>query len=284
MKYIGAHVSIAGGLSEAPKRAAEIGATAFGLFTKNQRQWVAPTLTQEAIVGFVEACKEYGYKSNQILPHDSYLINLCNPDKEKRRKSVDAFIEEFHRVEALGLDRLNFHPGSALKSDRKESALLVAQGIQEALEQSSSAYAVIETTAGQGSNLGDSFEELALIIEHIPLADRVGVCIDTCHIYAAGYELRTPEGYDKSMGRFDSLIGFDKLMGVHLNDAKSDFASRLDRHHSLGLGTIGLDPFKWIMEDSRFDGVPLILETIEPDLWKDEIAMLKQFAGEGSDR
>ncbi len=278
MKYIGAHVSISGGLSEAPKRAAEIGATAFGLFTKNQRQWSAPDLTQEGIISFLDACKQYGYTKEQILPHDSYLINLANPDAEKRQKSLNAFIDEFRRVDALGLDRLNFHPGSALKSERATAARLVAQGIQEALQETPHVYAVIETTAGQGTNLGNTFEEIAAIMDHIPLVERVGVCIDTCHIFAAGYELRTAEGYEKTMNQFESLIGFDKLMGVHLNDAKSNLGSRLDRHHSLGMGMIGLEPFRWMMEDSRFDKVPMILETIDSDLWSSEINRLKGFA------
>lgn len=278
MKYIGAHVSIAGSLAEAPKRASEIGATAFGMFTKNQKQWKSPPLTREQIVSFVEACKQYGYGKGQILPHDSYLINLANPDKEKRLKSLNAFIDEFHRADALGLDRLNFHPGSALKSDRKGACRLVAEGIQEALQETPGVYAVIETTAGQGANLGNTFEELATIIEQVPLHERVGVCIDTCHIFAAGYELRTPEGYEDTMSKFGSLIGFNKLMGMHLNDAKSELASRVDRHHSLGLGSLGLEVFQRIMQDQRFNGIPLILETVEPALWSAEIDLLKGYA------
>ncbi len=281
MKYIGAHVSISGGVDQAPLRAAELGASAFGLFTKNQRQWQVPPLTDEMIASFKQNCISAGYKADQILPHDSYLINLANPDKEKRQKSVDAFVEEFHRVEQLGLDRLNFHPGSSLKSDRTEACKLVSLGIQEALHESTGVLAVIETTAGQGTNLGNSFEEIAMIIEGIKDSHRVGVCIDTCHIFAAGYDIRNIESYTKTMESFEKIIGFDKLLGVHLNDAKSELSSALDRHHSLGEGNIGLLAFQQIMEDPRFDKVPMILETIDSEKWKEEISLLKGYSTNG---
>jgi len=278
MKYIGAHVSASGGVFNAPKNAHEIGATAFALFTKNQRQWKAKPLAQEDISRFKEAMETYGYTPKQVLPHDSYLINLGNPDDEKRKKSTDAFIDEMQRVEQLGLDRLNFHPGAHLKKISSERCYdLIAEAIDIGLSETSSVFAVIETTAGQGSNVGRTFEEIAEIMERIQHTERVGVCIDTCHIFAAGYDLRTQGAYEVTMEQFKSVIGFDKLMGFHLNDAKSELGSRVDRHNSLGEGNLGWDAFSYIMKDPRIDEIPLILETIEPERWPDEIRTLMQY-------
>jgi deoxyribonuclease IV len=279
MKYIGAHVSASGGLSNAPRNACEIGATAFALFTKNQRQWKAREISEEETAEFKEAMKACGYTAKQVLPHDSYLINLANPDDEKREKSLLSFIHEMERAARLGLDRLNFHPGAFLDGDPKSAIRLVAECIDAALSATEGVCAVIENTAGQGSSLGRTFEEIAAIIDAIKQKERVGVCLDTCHAFAAGYDIVSREAYEQTMGEFERLIGFDKLMGMHLNDAKSTLASRVDRHNSLGKGNIGLEPFRFIMEDSRIDEVPLILETIEPDLWPDEIALLKNMAG-----
>ena len=279
MKYIGAHVSASGGVFNAPANAKEIGATAFALFTKNQRQWRSKPLTPEDITQFKNQMTLCGYKPFQVLPHDSYLINLGNPDPEKRQKSLDSFIHEMQRVAGLGLDRLNFHPGAHLKLiEPGESIRLVAEGVDRALSETEGVAAVIETTAGQGSALGRTFEEIAEIIDLVQQKERVGVCIDTCHIFAAGYDIRDEESYEKTMTQFESIIGFDKLMGVHLNDAKSEFASRVDRHHSLGKGNIGMKTFTLLMQDPRFDNIPLILETIDSDIWVDEIAMLKDLA------
>lgn len=279
MKYIGAHVSASGGVFNAPANAKQIGATAFALFTKNQRQWHAKPLTPEDISEFKNQMQICGYEPFQVLPHDSYLINLGNPDPEKRKKSLDSFIHELQRVESLGLDRLNFHPGAHLKLvEPGESIRFIAEGIDAALSETDSVAAVIETTAGQGSALGRTFEEIAEIIDLVKQKDRVGVCIDTCHIFAAGYDIRNEETYGKTMEQFESIIGFDKLMGAHLNDAKSAYSSRVDRHHSLGKGNIGMDTFSLLMKDSRFDNIPLILETIDSDIWVDEIALLKDMA------
>jgi deoxyribonuclease-4 len=278
MYYIGAHVSAAGGAFNAVKNAAEIGANAFALFTKNQKQWKAPPLTEEQITLFKDAMKKYDFKAEQVLPHDSYLINLGNPDKEKREISTDAFTEELRRVSQLGLDRLNFHPGAHLnKIEPKECMKLIAEGIDLALNEVEGVYAVIETTAGQGSALGRSFEEIATIIEFMKNQDRVGVCIDTCHIFAAGYDIRSQELFNAVMDDYDKIIGFDKLMGMHLNDAKSDYESNVDRHAPLGDGNLGLEPFKAMMADERFKNIPLVLETNEPQRWPDEIKLLRSF-------
>lgn len=280
MKYIGAHVSASGSLANAPKNAHEIGATAFALFTKNQRQWMAKPLTAAEIAEFKECCAKYGYGPQQILPHDSYLINLGNPTDEGLGKSRAAFIDEMARCGALGLDRLNFHPGSHLGAISEEECLnLIAESINLALSKTEGVTAVIENTAGQGSNLGYKFEHLAYIIDRVEDKARVGVCIDTCHSFAGGYDLSTEEGFKRVFDEFDKVVGFSYLRGMHLNDAKKGVGSRVDRHEVLGSGTIGWNAFKMIMEDSRFDNIPLILETPEPELWPQEIATLKGYAG-----
>jgi deoxyribonuclease-4 len=277
-KYVGAHVSASGGVENAPLNAREIGATAFALFTKNQRQWVAKPLTEESISAFKKHCKEAGYGPSQVLPHDSYLINLGNPDPAALKKSRDAFLDEMQRCEQLGLDRLNFHPGGHLnKTTDEESISLIAESINQVHEKTSGVTAVIENTAGQGSHLGYTFEQIAAIMELVSDQDRVGVCIDTCHAFTAGYELRTREGFDDTFKRFEELIGFQFLKGMHLNDSKKELGSRVDRHDNLGKGFLGMDPFRWIMADDRFNGVPLVLETPDDSLWEEEIKLLKSF-------
>nr|WP_314263851.1 deoxyribonuclease IV [uncultured Moellerella sp.] len=276
MKYIGAHVSAAGGVDQAVIRAHEINATAFALFTKNQRQWKAAALTDEVIARFKENCQKYGYGKQQILPHDSYLINLGHPETEALDKSRDAFLDELQRCEQLGIGLLNFHPGSHLnKIDIDLCLARISESINIALDKTEDVTAVIENTAGQGTNLGFSFEHLAAIIDGVEDKERVGVCIDTCHAFAAGYDLRTQENCDETFKQFDDIVGFRFLKAMHLNDAKSEFSSRVDRHHSLGEGNIGYTPFSYIMKDSRFDGIPLILETVNADIWPQEIAWLK---------
>lgn len=276
MKYVGAHVSAAGGLANAAIRADEIGATAFALFTKNQRQWRAAPLTTEVIDDFKAACEKYGFGPGQILPHDSYLINLGHPVEEALEKSREAFLDEVQRCEQLGLTLLNFHPGSHLMQIDVDACLArIAESINITLDNTKGVTAVIENTAGQGSNLGFKFEHLAAIIDGVEDKSRVGVCIDTCHAFAAGYDLRTTETCRDTFAEFERIVGFEYLRGMHLNDAKSAFGSRVDRHHSLGEGNIGHDAFRFIMQDSRFDGIPMVLETINPDIWAEEIAWLK---------
>ncbi|WP_323667142.1 deoxyribonuclease IV [Pectobacterium punjabense] len=279
MKYIGAHVSAAGGVDQAVIRAHEIKATAFALFTKNQRQWQAAALSTEVIDRFKAACEQYAYAPAQILPHDSYLINLGHPDSEALEKSRIAFIDEMSRCQQLGLSLLNFHPGSHLKQIEEADCLArIAESINIALAETDRVTAVIENTAGQGSNLGFRFEHLAAIIDGVEDKSRVGVCIDTCHAFAGGYDLRTEADCAATFAEFDRIVGFRYLRGMHLNDAKSAFGSRVDRHHSLGEGNIGKTAFSYIMKDPRFDGIPMILETVNPDIWADEIAWLKSEA------
>ena len=278
MKYIGAHVSASGGVFNAPVNAHEIGATAFALFTKNQKQWVAKPLTDEEIGKFKDNCAKYGYRAAQILPHDSYLINLGSPREEGLQKSRAAFIDEMRRCEQLGLDRLNFHPGSHLKEISVDECLAtIAHSINLALDKTQGVTAVIENTAGQGSNLGYTFEQIAKIIEQVEDKSRVGVCIDTCHSFAAGYDLSTELGFTQVFEHFENVIGFKYLRGMHLNDATKPLASKVDRHSTLGNGVLGMVPFQMIMKDSRFDGIPLILETPDPDIWAQELDTLRSF-------
>ncbi len=275
MKYIGAHVSIAGGVENAPVNAQKIGAKAFALFTKNQRQWTAAPLTRESIDLFKQRCEEYGYTAKHILPHDSYLINLGNPEKEALEKSRAAFLDEMQRCEQLGLDRLNFHPGSSLKKVSDEECLrTIAESINIALDKTQGVCAVIENTAGQGSNLGYSFEQIAYVIDRVEDKSRVGVCIDTCHAFAAGYDLKSESGFGETFEHFGEVIGFKYLKGMHLNDSKKGVGSHVDRHEDIGKGELGIVPFRLLMHDPRFDDLPLVLETPDEDRWAEEISML----------
>ncbi|MGL5597450.1 MAG: deoxyribonuclease IV [Aeromonas sp.] len=281
MKYIGAHVSAAGGVENTIARAQAIGANAFALFTKNQRQWQAAPLSDATIHAFKAACDKGGFLPEQILPHDSYLINLGHPDPEALAKSRDAFLDELTRCAQLGLCYLNFHPGSHLKQIPEAASLkLVSESINWALERSEGVTAVIENTAGQGTNLGWSFEHLATIIDGVEDKSRVGICLDTCHAFAAGYDLRTAQSCAAVFAEFDQTVGFEYLKGMHINGAKSTFASRVDRHHSLQEGHLGEAVFVHIMNDARFDKIPLILETIDESIWPQEISWLRHLANQ----
>jgi deoxyribonuclease-4 len=279
MKFVGAHVHASGGVENAPLNATKIEAKAFALFTKNQKQWNAAPLSEKSITQFKINCEKYNFSPEYILPHDSYLINLGHPQKEALEKSRNAFLDEMQRCEQLGLTLLNFHPGSTLKEiDVEECLRRIAESINIALNQTKGVCAVIENTAGQGSNVGSKFEELAYIIDHVEDKSRVGVCIDTCHAFAAGYDFREKHFFDKTFEQFDRTIGFRYLRGMHLNDSKKELGSRVDRHENIGMGEIGLEPFLWIMKDKRFDNIPLILETPDEDKWKEEIEMFYEGA------
>jgi deoxyribonuclease-4 len=275
MKYIGAHVSASGGVENAPVNAHQICAKAFALFTKNQKQWFSKPLTEQNINLFKENCEKYSFKPEHILPHDSYLINLGNPVVENLKKSRSAFLDEIRRCELLGLDRLNFHPGSHLKQISEEECLdTIAESINITFDKTKGVLAVIENTAGQGTNLGYKFEHLKYIIDRVEDKSRMGVCLDTCHSFAAGYDIKSEEGYNKTFEEFDRIVGFEYLKGMHINDSKKDLATRVDRHDSLGKGFLGEDVFIRIMNDPRFDNIPLILETPDDSLWAGEIRWL----------
>jgi deoxyribonuclease IV len=278
MKYLGAHVSSSGGVENAPINANNIGAKAFALFTKNQRQWFSNPLTQTNIKKFRENCEKFDYKPFQILSHDSYLINLGHPEKEPLEKSRESFLDEMQRCEQLSLDRLNFHPGSHLKQISEEECLgRIAESINIVLDKTVGVTAVLENTAGQGSNLGYKFEQLKFIIDKVEDKSRVGVCIDTCHAYTSGYNIKTPEGFKETFSEFDKIIGFKYLRGMHINDSKKEYATRVDRHENIGKGFLGEDVFQMLMNDPRFDDIPLILETPEESLWEEEIRKLYTF-------
>ena len=284
-KFVGAHVSTSGGVQNAPLNAMKIGAKAFALFTKNQKRWVAKPFDTKTLDAWFKNLSDSKIEPKHILPHDSYLINLGHPEDEKLQKSRDAFIDELQRCDMLGLDRLNFHPGSHLvkigkrdpEYDEKlryaqlECLDVIATSINIALDKTKNVKAVIENTAGQGTNLGYSFEHLEYIIDRVEDKSRIGVCIDTCHMFTAGYDIRTKEAYEKTWKEFDKIVGFEFLMGMHINDSKPPLGSRVDRHHSLGQGEIGWDAFEFIMNDSRMDDIPLILETIDETIWDQEI-------------
>lgn len=275
MKFVGAHVSASGGVFNAPANAQKIGAKAFALFTKNQRQWEAKPLEQEDIDKFKIALEKSQILPKHVLPHDSYLINLGHHDVEQRQKSLEAFIDEAKRCEQLGLDKLNFHPGSHLKMMSEEACLeLISQNMNETLRQTKNVTLVVENTAGQGSNLGYKMEHLAYLMQNSIDKARVGICIDTCHLFSSGYDIRDEESYRQTMKKFDTIVGFQYLKGMHLNDSKPDLGKRVDRHDSIGKGKLGVEPFSFIMNDDRMDDMPLILETIDDTLWAEEITLL----------
>jgi deoxyribonuclease-4 len=276
MKKIGAHVSVSGGVEMAPVNALGIGADAFALFTKNQRQWVAKPLSVESITLFKENCEKEGFDIRYILPHDSYLINLGHPDREGMEKSRAAFLDEMRRCELLGLKMLNFHPGSHLNKISIEKCLdRIAESVNMTLDKTTGVTAVIENTAGQGSNVGNEFWHLRYIIDKVEDKSRVGVCLDTCHTYTAGYDIVNE--YDRVFTEFDEVVGRNYLCAIHLNDSKKPLGSRVDRHDSIGKGLIGIDFFRRFMQDSRFNDMPVILETPDDTIWRDEIKMLRSF-------
>lgn len=281
MRFIGAHVSAAGGVQNAPLNAQNIGANAFALFVKNQRQWSAKPLEDAAVEAFKQNLSAAKILPEHVLPHDSYLINLGHPDDAKREQSFNAFLDEISRVERLGLKLLNFHPGSHLNEISETECLnLIAECMNEAIRRTRDVKLVIENTAGQGSNLGYKFEHLAHLIDKVNDCGRVGVCLDTCHTFAAGYDLRSNEAYAKTMRDFDAIVGYEFLSAMHLNDSKFGINSRKDRHESLGKGHLGIDAFKNIINDERIGEIPLILETIDESVWADEIKILRNLQKE----
>jgi deoxyribonuclease IV len=279
MKYIGAHVTASGGVENAPLNASQIGANAFALFTKNQRQWKSTPLSEKSIKLFKKNCEKNNLDTKYILPHDSYLINLGSPDEEGLMKSRDAFLDEMQRCEQLGINLLNFHPGSHLKQITVEECLdIIAESINITLSKTKGVTAVIENTAGQGTNVGNEFWHLKHIIDKVEDKSRVGICIDTCHTYSAGYDL--VGNYENVFKELDEVVGLDYLKAIHLNDSKKELGSRVDRHESIGKGTLGIEFFKRFMKDSRFDNIPIVLETPDETIWADEIKLLRSFETE----
>ena len=281
MKLLGAHVSTAGGVHTAPERARALGANAFAIFTRNQRRWAAKPLTDDEAAAFREQCAACGFPLHHVLPARRLPDQPGRP-RRRHRAQVAGRVSwtSSRRCRRLGLRYLNFHPGSHLgrMSDAACTAQITA-GINQALAQVPDVIAVYESTAGQGSHLGHTFAQLAALIDGIEDKSRIGVCLDTCHLHAAGYDLTTAAAYERTMREFEQVVGLRYLVGAHLNDSKTELGSRVDRHHSLGKGTMGWEPFRLLMNDPRFDGKPLITETVDRDLWATELTQLQALIG-----
>ena len=279
MKYIGAHVSIQGGVETAPARAADLDANAMGIFTKNQRQWAARPLTDEQCRNFTSELSASGIRPEHVVIHASYLINLATPAADARRRSVEALVDECLRAEQLGLTLVNFHPGSGLgKLTEAETLTAIALGVKEVLERTTTAVVVLESTAGQGDHVGWRFAHLRDIIDQSNADSRVRVCVDTCHAFAAGYDLASANGYEAMMTELEDTIGRDRLVAIHLNDSRFDLGSRKDRHAPIGDGMIGTSGIAHVVTDPRLDEIPFVLETTEPERWADEIVLLRSIA------
>jgi len=276
--FVGPHVSAGGGVANAPRNAHALAATGFALFVKNQRQWSAPPLNAAEIGAFAAAMKVCGYTTEQVLPHAGYLINLANPDDAAHTKSLASFLDEARRCIALGLDKLNVHPGSHLRLITPEAACeRTASAINSVLRQTDGITFVVENTAGSGGLIGARFEELKMILDAVDTPSRIGFCFDTAHAFAAGYDISTRDGFLRTMDAFDKMVGLHFLKAMHLNDSRAAFESRVDRHASLGDGVLGLEVFKCIMRDERFQNMPLILETPDESRWAEEVQMLLEF-------
>ena len=277
MGILGAHVSTSGGIYKAPKRGREIGCDSIQIFTKNQRQWLAPPLSVKDSELFKEEMKKNEIKV--AIGHASYLINIGSPKEEIRRKSINSLIVELKRSEKLGLAALVFHPGSHLGIGEQEGIKMIADSLNNVLSRVTlkNTMVLLETTAGQGTNLGYKFEHLAEIIDMVELQkNMIGVCFDTCHAFSAGYDIRTFEAYNETMDLFNEIIGFKKLKAFHLNDSKFDIGSKKDRHEHIGKGFIGLEGFKAIVNDKRFRDIPMILETPGGDIgYKENLKVLR---------
>jgi len=272
MKYIGAHMSISGGLDQVVIQSQKLNATAFAFFLSNPLRWKLAKLHDSEIESFMFLCKKFNYTSDQILPHSGYLINLGHPVDLCLEKSRLTFINEIINCKKLGLSCLNFHPGSHLRRISEQSCLdRIACSINLALKSTTGVKLVIENTAGQGSNLGYCFEHLSDIICKVKDKTRIGVCLDTCHLHASGYDLETELGCKKTFEDFDNIVGLHYLSGIHMNDSKTVRNSRVDRHHNLGKGCIGKLAFRWIIQNINFKLFPIILETQDKNLWKKEI-------------
>ena len=261
MPLLGSHLSMAGGYYKAADSASRLGMATVQIFTKNNNRWVGKELTEEDIRLFRDAIKKHGLQ--KPCAHDSYLINLASPDDEAWNKSIDAYVIELERAEALGLTGVVMHPGSHLKSTVEDGLAQIAKAF-DIIHKRAAGFHVktwIETTAGQGTNLGHRFEHLASIIQNVKAEERLAVCVDTCHIFAAGYPLAERADYEATMQEFDDLIGINRIEAFHLNDSKKPLGSRVDRHDHIGEGELGLEPFRHIINDPRFAKLPMYLET-----------------------
>jgi deoxyribonuclease-4 len=275
MPLLGAHMSIEGGLHKAFERISLVKGESLQIFSKNQRQWHVPALGAAEIKQFSNAWQQWG--NGPVAVHDSYLINLANPDTKKANRAVGAFADEISRTGQLGIPYLIMHPGSHVGAGCEKGLTQLTINLDRAFKQADTATSVmvlLETTAGQGTGLGANFEELAHVINHSSYRDRLGVCFDTCHVFAAGYDISTKAGYKKTFADFDAIIGLKRLKFFHLNDSTRDLGSRVDRHAHIGKGKIGLEGFRLLMNDPLFANHPMVLETPKEKNLKEDIANL----------
>jgi deoxyribonuclease-4 len=276
MVLLGAHMSIEGGLHKAFERIGRVKGEALQIFSKNQRQWRVPPLSDAEINDFITAWEKWG--NGPVGVHDSYLINLANPDKAKANRAVSAFADEITRADSLNIPYLIMHPGSHVGAGIEAGLEHLARNLDRAFRQAKTAKSVmvlLETTAGQGTGIGASFEELAHILVHSQFPKRLGICLDTCHVFAAGYDISTQAGYDKTFATFDRIIGLEHLRFFHINDSKKELGSRVDRHEHIGKGKIGLEGFRLLLNDPRFKNHPMVLETPKEKDLKEDIENLK---------
>jgi deoxyribonuclease IV len=275
---VGAHMSIAGGIHLAFDRGQRAGCLTLQLFLKNNTQWRGRTLAELDLALFREAESRTGIRP--VLAHGSYLINLASPDPALRRKSLAAFQDEMERARSLGVPFLILHPGSHMGAGEEQGIARIAEGLDQALERVGPPVMVLlENTAGQGTSIGHRFEHLAAILGRVSYADRVGVCIDTCHTFAAGYDIRTRKAYLRTVDEIDRLIGLDRVRAIHVNDCRRELGSRVDRHTHIGQGFLGLEAFRFLVNDERFRGVPKILETPKGDDLKEDLMNLATLRG-----
>ncbi len=283
MKYVGAHLSISKGIENVPKYAKEIGADAFAIFLKNQRTWKIQNKDKDTVKSFKENLKKFNFLERNVLPHSIYLINLGSPEIGIREKSFKTFLFELKTVEKLGLIYLNIHPGSGKGKISKEKTMEnIAKLINKGIEKTKKTIVVLENTTGSGGQVGSNVEELLHLYNLIENKKRIRFCLDTCHLFQAGYDLRSFKSYEKTFKEFEFFFKNKLIAGVHLNDSKAPFGKRIDRHEHIGKGEIGLLTFKRIMRDERFDEIPLILETPWDNFWIEEIKLLKKFINKKS--
>ncbi|AOA63217.1 Major apurinic/apyrimidinic endonuclease [Komagataella phaffii CBS 7435] len=283
----GAHISTSGGVSNAVTNSTNISAKSFALFLKSPRRWVSPMFTDDEVNKFKALCKEHNYNSRtEILPHGSYFINLANPDLEKEEKAYGAFLDDLKRCELLDIGLYNFHPGSDLGSDHQEALKRLAKNINTAINETKFVKIVIENMAGHGNLIGSDLEDIKTVIDMVDDKSRVGVCIDTCHTFAAGYDIRDEESYNAFWELYDKTIGFEYLSAIHLNDSKAPLGANKDLHQKIGWGFLGLEPFRLIANSEFLQGIPLVLETPNdntPQLWEEEIKLLEWLEGKSKD-
>lgn len=286
LKY-GAHVGMSGGISSAVLNAMNIGANSFALFLKSPRRWVSPDIGDEEAEKFIRYCKQYGYDPRKdILPHGLYFINLANPIPENEEKSYNAFLDDLRRCEKLNIGHYNFHPGSSLNSDHEDALKRLAKNINRAISETLFVKIVIENMAGHGNLVGSKIEDIREVIEMVEDKSRVGVCVDTCHLFAAGYDIRTQKDFDVFWKRFDEVIGMEYLSAIHLNDSKAPLGANKDLHQRLGYGFLGLETFRVIANNPKLEGIPLVLETPvgnDDSIYGEEIKLLEWLEGKSED-